>query len=429
MPRAHPSLVALLDRLTSARVARLGWLTAALAAVVLVADAVVRTLAPNGPAVLPDFLAYWTAGRLVGDPTRLYDPAAQLEEQLRVSARQGELSLFVGPPYLAVVFAPLAALPYPIAAALWTALGLAGVLVGIRVARSDWAPRLAPGAVTAGVLASYPVFEAVGSGQTSGVSLAAWAGGLHLLRTRSHGWAGVVLAVGLIKPQHVVLVPVLLVALRAWRALATFGAVGIAAAVLALVVGGPAVLSRWLGLVSSPLYQEQVQVGQTWKLASLPALVQALVAPLSTRASGVASWLTVGLLISVFLIVLLRRTGAMSATLPWLALATLTTTVVASPHLAAYDLVLMVPVAVAAVARGAAQDRFAVLVLVLLGWLAPLLELAHRATGWGWLALPWVTIPVTVLWWRLMREPPQPIPTSDVGWPGAGQEPGRPSST
>jgi hypothetical protein len=127
---------------------------------------------------LPDYLAHWTAGRMLldGMGPSLYRPSAQLEIQARLAGTQGHLAWFVSPPFVAGLYAPLAALPYAASALAWTALSAGTLIACIR--------RL--GAFCAGlweserrlvilaVVASYPVFELLAGGQDSALSLAVW---------------------------------------------------------------------------------------------------------------------------------------------------------------------------------------------------------------------------------------------------------------
>ena len=75
-----------------------------------------------GEAVLPDYLAHWTGGRLVldGELASLYDQRTQLEVQVATVGQTSKLAWFVSPPFVALLYAPLAGLPYVASAAVWT---------------------------------------------------------------------------------------------------------------------------------------------------------------------------------------------------------------------------------------------------------------------------------------------------------------------
>ena len=77
-----------------------------------------------GTTVLPDYLAHWTGGRLVldGQLAGLYDQRTQFEVQAAAVGQTSKLAWFVSPPFVGLLFAPLAALPYVASAALWTLL-------------------------------------------------------------------------------------------------------------------------------------------------------------------------------------------------------------------------------------------------------------------------------------------------------------------
>ena len=68
---------------------------------------------PGTQTPLPDYSARWTAGRLLLDGRlgSLYDPAVQAAVQQQDWGATG-LSWFVSPPFVAILFAPLAVAPY-----------------------------------------------------------------------------------------------------------------------------------------------------------------------------------------------------------------------------------------------------------------------------------------------------------------------------
>src|SRR5947207_874180 len=112
-----------------------------------------------------DFVLFYAAGKIVAahQTDHLYDP--DLQEQIEhglTGERSGRHGL-INPPFFALPFVPLAALPYLAAFALWSALGIALLMGTLRlVGRLDAAPW---------VLAFVPVWAAISYGQNSLLSL------------------------------------------------------------------------------------------------------------------------------------------------------------------------------------------------------------------------------------------------------------------
>ena len=222
--------------------------------------------------------------------------------------------------------------------------------------------------------ASAPVFEALGSGQDSLLALVIWVAGLRLLLRGRDAAAGTLLALGLFKPQLFVLVPFLLLAQRRWRALGAFCAVGAGITLLSVLVQRADTWRLSLASLGSPLYTQQVQDGQAWKMQSLTALVAELVP--GRLVGGVL------LLAAAVGILLLGRRPGHDVQRDWALLALVT--VVTSPHVVLYDLVLLLPALVWSVptvpwrvVRGPLLAVFAA------QWCIPVLLAAALRTGWA----------------------------------------------
>jgi Glycosyltransferase family 87 len=355
---------------------------------------------------LPDYLAHWTAGRMVLDGLAavLYSPQAQWEVQSQLAGTRGHLAWFVSPPFVAGLYAPLALLPYAASAVVWTAISL-GVLSACVSRMGEFCATLwatERRLIILVIAASYPVFELLGGGQDSALSLAVWMAGMHLIARNRDATAGAVFALGLIKPQLVVLVPVVFLAQRRWRALAAFAVTG-----ALIILGGVALvgwdgMTAWLDAIGSPLYAHEVTVGQSWKMASFPALATALASPLGTGTASVVGYVLAGVMGVVFVLWAGRRGPSQSALLP----AALATTVAASPHLVLYDAVLFIPVVLVLLENRwtTRRVRVSVAFAFVLAWLAPALHAVVATVGEsiGVLDAPWVAIPIAVLWWRML---------------------------
>jgi hypothetical protein len=230
------------------------WLSAARAqayavilAIVLAAAALVVvdarfTPATPGPPPATDFIPFYAAGTMVreGHPSGPYTLDALTDVEKRYAA-MGDLKLpFMYPPVLLVLCGWLAALPEPLAYAVFEALGLVPLLacLWLLLRRPRWA--ILP------LVAAPAVLMNIGSGQTGFFSAAAFAGAAVLLGT-APGWAGVCLGLLVFKPHFALLIPVGLLAARRWRALVTCGATAAALCAGTLLALPATVWTAFLG--------------------------------------------------------------------------------------------------------------------------------------------------------------------------------------
>lgn len=358
--------------------------------------------------LLPDFAAPWTGARLfldgrLGD---LYDVETQWALQ-QVEVKNVAPSWFVSPPHVALIYTPLALLSYNAAALIWTAISIVCVIVAIRL-MEPFAPRLFAEhrlATTLVLLSSYPVFELLGAGQQSGITLLLMAAGIRLALAEHQALAGIVFALGAIKPQLFVLVPIVLIALRMWKALAVGTTAGVLTLILTHLAFGPDVVVEWLHTIFSPAYSELVQIDQAWKMAGLPALILTFAPPSwAPEVAAFGTFLTIGILsYAIWRIVTWAKADVDPRALWAFAIIA---TILASPHLVLYDLVLvLIPALYLAEIANNRSVRVSLLLLYFLAWLTGVkhivaLELVWPATL---IDLSWVTLPILVLWWELER--------------------------
>jgi hypothetical protein len=211
----------------------------------LAATGIARVLTATGGAG-GDFLSFYAAGHLVQtDAGSLYDVASQAAAQRSLYPATLERATgYPLPVFAAWLFAPLSALPFAAAYAVWTAVnvGLLAAIVAILARELRDVPTLPRRAFLAVFATSMPVVANVVFGQIDFIILAAILGAWILLRDGRPGWAGVALAAVLLKPQFLVgVVPMLLVA-RQWRSLAALCGVGVALIVLPALLTDPATL-------------------------------------------------------------------------------------------------------------------------------------------------------------------------------------------
>ncbi len=370
-------------------------------------------LDPAGQVKGTDFIEFYAAGRIVitGQADRLYDLTLQQRIEHEVTAPEDWPGLhgFLNPPFFALLFVPLALLPYGWALALWSALGLALVAVSLwLVARADppWRTRW-PAAIP-WALSFLPVFAAVSYGQNSLLSLAILAATYLLLRRGRDAGAGLVLGALLYKPQLVLVLALALLADRRWRALCGLGAAGavLAAASWAMSVPGVhayAELSRvFPTMLTSPGFP-------TWNMHSLYGFFVLLLPDAPTLAEGLA------LVCSLAVLVVARRLQPPYATeelTRWYA-AALWATALVSPHLFLYDLSLLVLAAALVWPARTDEDVWVggmAVVWVTLVFSGPLTRVLLAATGAG----VQLSVPVlAVVGHTLLRAaPPHPAPGS-----------------
>lgn len=405
-------LILAVDRLlTSRRVTIYSATFVGLGALLLVAATIERIMDPHtGGAFLPDYLAHWTGGRMLlsHDIGHLYNPISQSEYQSAALGGPVRLSWFVSPPFVAALYAPLARLSYNISAACWLVLSTALLICCLGYLKS-LAPTLMRRhrrTVILAIIACPATFELLGGGQDSAVMLAVWLAGIALLKRNRPALAGGAFGLGVFKPQHVVLIPLVLLATRRFKAFLGFAAVSGLALLLTIGLLGVGTLRSWISTLASPLYLQQVQEDQAWKMVSLPSFVIGL-AP-----HGWVHWLLPQLNWSIALGAVLfltwmvtRKASASDPHALWMCV--LTTTIVFSPHVALYDAILLVPVAVFLLERRpSARLRVTLFACFWLLWIAP--GLHELAGGFGWplsiIGSPWAALPIVLLWTESMAE-------------------------
>jgi hypothetical protein len=192
-----------------------------------------------------DFHIFRSAGALVasGQAAKLYDPTA-----LSLAAKAavpGEYPVFpyLNPPHFAAAFAPLSALPYPLAFGLVTLLGLALLFLALRMLLRETAVGAArPWLAFAYALASYPVIVGLLAGQSCFLSLWLLSGAaLFALRGQALR-SGVLVGALAYKPQLAVGFLLLFALERSlrWRALAGFAASAAVSLVACVLVSAQA---------------------------------------------------------------------------------------------------------------------------------------------------------------------------------------------
>jgi hypothetical protein len=368
----------------------------------------------------PDFVSFYSAARLyvLRGGSAVYDIALQKQFELQVIAQSPDRFVvlpYSHPPYYTLFIAPLAALDYRQAYYAMAAFNvlLTAVLVAILVRNSLSIHGRAAVVAAAMIAGFFPLFVTVLQGQSDLVVLVPLAAAYVAWTRGRHGWAGVFSALALAKPQLLLLVPVLFIARRAWRALAGFGAVVAALGLISVIGFGPSAVWSYLSAVG------------TWAISGrLPSggqLVYTDTAVYSLR--NILEALPGGGKVAAFVILVLLL-ALVALSLSWrpdkprldFALA-VAASLVLSPHQNVHDLVLMViPGFVLADLALAGRLRWprAAAVVLAISYVALNLTLAISL----WSAAVGALLLAAYLTFERMAVRPEPIPLGELTWSG-----------
>jgi GT2 family glycosyltransferase len=206
----------------------------------------------------PDFFSFYSAARLfvLKGGNAVYDLVLQKQFELQVTGQPADRFIvlpYFHPPYYTLLIAPLAYLDYRVAYYAMAAFNviLLAALIAILVRSSLKVHGRAVIVAAVMIAGFFPLFVTALQGQSDLVVLvplaaayAAWARG-------RHGWAGAFSALALAKPQLLLLIPVLFIARRAWRALAAFAGVVAGLGLLSVVTFGLSAVLSYLGAVGA----------------------------------------------------------------------------------------------------------------------------------------------------------------------------------
>lgn len=284
----------------------------------------------NGFLLGTDFLSFWSAGKLLVAGSSPYDIPAHIAMQRSVYASgTGHLGYFY-PPVFELWSYPLGLLGYFPALFVWTAAGLAAYVAAARL----WLGQLSLRAVLVAVAAFPAVLLTITHGQTSLFVSALLGGGLWLVAGGRKVLGGLLLGLAVIKPQFGVLIPLVLLAGREWRAIFAATASAVLSAGLATLCFGIDEWARWQsvsGAVQSVMDGGTVGFAKMQSVFSGLRLLGADVLTAYVVQGGVALVVAAGLILAV------RRTGLTAEA----AAATLVGALLTTPFLLDYDLVLL----------------------------------------------------------------------------------------
>lgn len=350
----------------------------------------------NGKPIGTDFSSFYAAGSLALEDkaANVYDAAAHYARQQQIFGATTPYYAWYYPPIFLLVATPLALLPYPLALALWQGLSLLfylGVIAAIL--RRSTMPAAIRRAWWPVVLAFPAVFINLGHGQNGFLTAGLFGAALMALTQRPY-LAGMLFALMAYKPQFALVIPLALLAAGQWRC--------IAAAVLTVIalVGITSALfgiESWTAFavtaeLSRKLLLEQGEVGF--------AKLQSAFAAIRIWGGGIALAYLVQGLVSVAVIAGAVWIWRISRDVNLKAAVLLIATLLASPHVLDYDLMLLGPAIAFMVAVGLGGGfRSYDITLLAAAWIAPLLARSvASATG-----IPLGLIVVTALYIMTVR--------------------------
>jgi Glycosyltransferase family 87 len=294
-----------------------------------------------------DYLAIASAGRVVhGGSSCVYCAGslgiaqAQLLGYTPVASATFPVP-FVNPALMAWLIQPLAMLPLQTGTDVFVAINVVAMVVAATLLTRRIAPRLG-GPLAAGLVVTAVFSLEAGTGillgQSDGLMLLAGTLAIEALGRHRPAIAGLLLVPLLLKPQLVWLVPPVLVVARQWRMLGALAAGAVVVLVGSIAVAGPGHLLDAVGLVTAPAYAHL-----DLQSNSIPALIAR---PLGSNPAAWAAALALAAAAVVAIVVM--RAALRKNVVPAVAIG-VGLSVMLSPHLGDYSLMLLaIPVAVLA---------------------------------------------------------------------------------
>jgi hypothetical protein len=318
----------------------------------------------NGKPLGTDFSNVYAAGSLTwqGRPAAAYAPALQhAAEKAVFDGREVPFFGWHYPPFFLAIAVLVATVPYAWGLGIWLAAGLAAYLATMRA--------IMPSSQTLLIAASFPaVFVNIGHGQNGFLTAALLGGALQLLDRRP--WLAGLLIGGLAyKPQFGVMIPIALLAGGRWR---TIGAA--VATVVALIGMSFATLGGgvWQAFADSMNFTQTVvleQGGTGWEK------IQSAFSAARMWGASVHLAYTIQLTLALMLAASLAWLWHSKAAFELKAAALATASLLATPYVLDYDLVVLA-IAIAFMVRHGSTSGFrdGEISLLAAGWMVPLLS-------------------------------------------------------
>jgi hypothetical protein len=364
---------------------------------VLIALAVCLALATAGASYIvsnthmenQDFFSFWAAGKLVLAGLDPYDELEWLRVHQLAGSTWLENPTFVYPLPVALLFAPLAVLPFPTAATVWLVLSQMLILgaIALTAAALEWrrARTFIPFLILS-VGFFRPTIVIILNGQFTGLPLFATAAAMFFWSRGRWFWGGAVVALTALKPTSaIVFLPAICLWLLWRRQFASLAGLGLTLAILwsAAALVRPDWLLDWIAISLS-------KVAHTWSTAFPPtawgwlAMLTHLGHGWTLYAAGVAAG---AVLLALWI------TSRTPVEEQWLLVigVVMPAALLATPYLWTYEYVMLVaPIVAATALLDKADVPFAVVALIpfSIGLVAAALLLLAVLLGhdaWGWL--------------------------------------------
>jgi hypothetical protein len=323
-----------------------------------------RLVDRNGQPIGTDFSNVYAAGRLIwqGRSAEAYEPALQhAAEQAVFDGREVPFYGWHYPPFFFAIAFLVAAFPYAWGLAIWLAASLAGYLAAMRA--------ILPRPETLLISSAFPaVFVNIGHGQNGFLTAALLGGALQLIGRRP--WlAGVLIGCLAYKPQFGVLIPIALVAGGRWRSIGAAAATVAALLALSFVTLGGDI---WHAFAESMNFTQTVvleQGGTGWQK------IQSAFSAARMWGAGVHTAYAVQITLALLLAATIAWLWQSDAAFELKASALATGSLLATPYVLDYDLVVLA-VAIAFFARHGLSRGFRDYEVSLLAaaWIVPLLS-------------------------------------------------------
>ena len=284
----------------------------------------------NSKPIGTDFSNVYAAGTLIwqGRPAEAYEPARQhAAEKAVFGGREVPFYGWLYPPFFFVVAFLVASLPYAWGLAIWLAASFAAYLAAMRA--------IVPRPETLLIAAAFPaVFINIGHGQNGFLTAALLGGALHWLDRRP--WlAGVLIGLLAYKPQFGVLIPVALLAGGRWNTIGAAAATVAALVAVSFVTLGGGV---WHAFADSMTFTQTVvleQGGIGWEK------VQSVFSAMRMWDAGVHSAYAIQIALALMLAASLAWLWQSNALFELKASALATASLLATPYVLDYDLVVL----------------------------------------------------------------------------------------
>jgi alpha-1,2-mannosyltransferase len=326
----------------------------------------------NGKPIGTDFSSFYAAGSLVldGRAGDVYNMAAHYAREQQIFGPATPYYGWLYPPIFLLLAAPLASMPYPVALAVWQISSFALYLAVIGfIAGGMGKRRIAIGPTWLAVAAGFPaVLINLGHGQNGFLTAGLFGAALLALPSRQL-LAGALFGLLAYKPQFALVIPIALLAAGQWRPIIAAGITVVALVSITSLLFGS---DLWLAFAASTetsrkLLLEQGDVGFE-KLQSVFAAVR-------MWGGGIPFAYTAQGIVSLAVICGTAWTWSSACNRDLKSALLVVATLLASPHVLDYDLVVLAVAMAFSVRHGMKRGfRNFEISLLAAAWIVPLLS-------------------------------------------------------